>query len=77
MTFGGVNDTKSSAVKIKSSGFKCHIDGPMDDPPPPSPSRKVSDLLKSVDIPEEMNFTTAPTFSIDTVEFWEMVSMYV
>lgn len=73
-----VNDTKPSAVRIKNSGFKCYIDGPVDGPiddPPPSPSRKVSDLLKSIDIPEEMNFTVAPTFSVDTAEFWEMVDM--
>ena len=69
----GAEDYTHSAVKITTSGLKCHIDGPVSTSP--SLVRKVSDLLKSVEIPEEMNFVVAPSASREIGEFWEMVNV--
>lgn len=66
-------DYTQSAVKITTSGLKCHFDGPVSTPP--SLIQKVSDLLKSVEIPEEMNFVVAPSASNETREFWDMVNV--
>lgn len=74
-------DKPPSSVKTQSIRLRCHVDGPLDEStfpsPPLSPLRKVSDVLKSVEIPEEMNFVVAPAVSIEAAEFWEMVETYV
>lgn len=70
-----VKSMAQSPVKIQGSAFKCHVDGPVDDPPFPVP--KISDLLKSVEIPEEMNFIIAPDVSTEVADFLAVVDMYV
>ena len=39
--------------------------------------QKVSDILKSVEIPKEINIVIAPAMPIEAVEFWEMIEMYI
>ena len=39
--------------------------------------QKVSDVLKSVEIPKEINIVIAPAMPIEAMEFWEMIDVYV
>ena len=39
--------------------------------------QKVSDVLKSIEIPNEINIVIAPAMSIEVTEFWEMIDLYV
>ena len=58
------------------TGVGYHIDGPMSELQPPQ-RQKVSDVLKSVEIPEEINIVIAPAMSIEATQFWEMIEVYV
>ena len=51
-----------------------HIDGPVSESPR---LQKVSDVLKSVEIPKEINIVIAPVMPIEATEFWEMINVYV
>lgn len=53
-----------------------HIDGPMSELQSPR-LQKVSDVLKSVEIPEEINIVIAPAMPIEVTQFWEMIEVYV
>ena len=68
-------DNTLSTIKTPSSGFECHIGGSVGDRL--SLVWKVSDVLKSVEIPKEMNFVVAPCVSNEEEEFWNMVNVYV
>ena len=57
-----------------STGVGYHTDGPMSESPQ---LQKVSDVLKSVEIPKEINIVIAPVMPIEATEFWEMIDMYV
>lgn len=51
-----------------------HIDGPVSESPA---LQKVSDVLKSVEVPKEINFVMAPVMPVEETEFWEMIDVYV
>lgn len=64
----------SSLSVTRRTGIGYHIDGPVSGSPQ---LQKVSDVLKSVEIPKEINIVIAPAMPIEATEFWEMIDMYV
>ncbi len=66
--------TPSSLSVTASAGVGYHIDGPMSESPQ---LQKVSDVLKSVEIPKEINVVIAPAMPTEATDFWEMIDVYV